>query len=633
MKRTILAILAIGLIGFQSCRKTNTPEQPDPTQVKTIEDLSINDDFDFSNTTNHELKILLPQTVEYDNFRSKIEIRTAAKEDGGKLISSVTTDKNGLFEGNFELPKHLDSIYVSTKYRSITASLSNTKASLEGIIDFGDDYEIGIPPPDSTIEGYKSQKIQATTNSYAPAPNQKNNIIGNGDFSENDFGTTQWWDTPHPADNRWYFSNWAPYGTMNWKQDGSNGYIETPNNSFPHYSGGASQIVEAKAGDVITVSADIRRTGNSSSQLYSYIYLIPQNSSGQNLKFYRLYYYHPKKQWTTKTLVATMPPQTTKVHVLLWNSDYNGSSSIAWDNVTVTGPVNDMDDDGVADDEDDYPEDSERAFNIYYPNEEDFATLAFEDNWPGKGDYDFNDLVIDYQYKQVINSDNGIVDLYGKFDVVAIGASFNNGFGFQMGADPNSIESVTGQNITEDYINLEGNGTESGQDKATVIVFDNAYEILAHPGGGYIGVNTQPEAPYINEEPIDIHVSFKNPVSQNINGTAPFNPFIIIDQDRDREAHLADMEPTSLVKDVDTYFGKEEDDSDADQGRYYKTEKNLPWAINIPVSFDYPIEKIEIIDAHLHFAEWAEGSGNIYEDWYLNKSGYRNNSNIYIKPE
>ena len=69
--------------------------------------------------------------------------------------------------------------------------------------------------------------------------------------------------------------------------------------------------------------------------------------------------------------------------------------------------------------------------------------------------------------------------------------------------------------------------------------------------------------------------------------------------------------------------------TDVATGVYYKTDKNLPWAINIPTVFEYPIEKQDITQAHLHFADWAQSDGTLYTDWYEDKPGYRNASLIY----
>jgi LruC domain-containing protein len=75
-----------------------------------------------------------------------------------------------------------------------------------------------------------------------------------------------------------------------------------------------------------------------------------------------------------------------------------------------------------------------------------------------------------------------------------------------------------------------------------------------------------------------------------------------------------------------------EDDSDPASGKYYVTDKNLPWAINIYERFDYPIEKQDILSVHLKFAEWAMSGGALFPDWYKNLTGYRNNSLIYQIP-
>ena len=38
--------------------------------------------------------------------------------------------------------------------------------------------------------------------------------------------------------------------------------------------------------------------------------------------------------------------------------------------------------------------DKNKSFNSFFPVQGKTGTLAFEDLWPAKGDYDFNDLVI-----------------------------------------------------------------------------------------------------------------------------------------------------------------------------------------------------------------------------------------------
>ena len=261
-----------------------------------------------------------------------------------------------------------------------------------------------------------------------------------------------------------------------------------------------------------------------------------------------------------------------------------------------------------------------------------FGTLGFEDLWPSKGDYDFNDLVIDYKFEIVTNFSNKLESVKATFVIKAFGASYHNGFGFQFTGpiDPEDL-TVTGYDLTENYITLSSNGTEAGQSKPTIIVYDDAYAQMEHPGVG-IGVNTEPTAPYVQPKTLVINITFpSNTYSFNDLDIANFNPFLIVNQDRGVEVHLPNYLPTDLVDPA--YFGTDDDKSIPANGRYYKTETNLPWAINIYQSFDYPIEKQEIIWAHLKFAEWATSGGVLFPDWYKNLSGYRNASLIYNIPD
>jgi LruC domain-containing protein len=80
-------------------------------------------------------------------------------------------------------------------------------------------------------------------------------------------------------------------------------------------------------------------------------------------------------------------------------------------------------------------------------------------------------------------------------------------------------------------------------------------------------------------------------------------------------------------------FGRNSDNSDPANGKYYRTKTNLPWGLNIIEHFDYPVEKVQITSTYLKFAEWAESNGQISYDWFKDKTGYRNDENIYQVPD
>lgn len=314
----------------------------------------------------------------------------------------------------------------------------------------------------------------------------------------------------------------------------------------------------------------------------------------------------------------------------------NGATFVSPDNmqnfipVTACNPegvgsegIVDMDNDGVPDDIDEFPTDPERAFISWYPAEGKFSTLAYEDLWPGMGDFDFNDAVIEFQYEMVTNAANALVDLNGKFKLMAAGASLNNGFAVALPFASNKVASVTGGKIVGETIGFAANGTELGHTNENVIV---VYDAIVDAYGEIL--NTVIDRPYVETDIINIELRMATPQANF--GAAPFNPFLFIDQERGKEVHLIDHQPTALVN--SEFFGMWDDRSAPGQGSYYQTSGRLPWAIEIPVSFDYPIEKVDILVTYLKFAEWAMSSGTEFQDWYLDKSGYRNAENIYPKP-
>jgi LruC domain-containing protein len=299
------------------------------------------------------------------------------------------------------------------------------------------------------------------------------------------------------------------------------------------------------------------------------------------------------------------------------------------------GSVDDTDGDGVPDYADDYPNDPGRAFDNYFPAT-GFGSLAFEDLWPGKGDYDFNDLVVDYRFQTVTNASNRVVEVLCTFVVKASGASLQNGFGFSLPDGHNEFITVpsklmvSGYRVTEPFIELLDNGFEQGQSKPTIIVFDDVFNVLPHPGGS-LGINTDPQGVFVPFETISISMI---PTGLDFYASdfsfETWNPFMIVDRNRGMEVHLPDYPPTDLA-DL-SLLGTYEDDSDPSAGRYYKTANNLPWAINIASTFTWPNEKVNITEAYSHFVAWAQSAGLLYNDWYLDKPGYRNDDRLYEVP-
>jgi len=355
-------------------------------------------------------------------------------------------------------------------------------------------------------------------------------------------------------------------------------------------------------------------------------------------------YDYQKPADVNRIISESVPVNQSGVYRVIWNFyGSGGNDRIMIDDISIPAPywsdpsnnclplssIQDADGDGVPDDQDAYPNDTHRAFNNYYPSS-DTATLAFEDNWPAYGDYDMNDLVMGYKFKIVSNAQHNVVEIFNTMILRANGASMENGFGYQLpGVNPGSVIAVSGAGDQTGYT-ISPNGTETGNPlNATIIVFDRSHRYMPT----WNTVLGDPPVDYIR---FNIRIQFMNngvpgpggAVSISALNISGWNPFMVVNGQRGREVHLPDHPPTDLAD--QSLFRTSDDDTRPENGKYYKSPNNLPWALDIFGKFDYPVEKQDISGAYLHFGEWVLSSGSSYQDWWSNTgSGYRNSSVIY----
>jgi LruC domain-containing protein len=301
-------------------------------------------------------------------------------------------------------------------------------------------------------------------------------------------------------------------------------------------------------------------------------------------------------------------------------------TAVKTDRLKSIATPTDADADGVSDLLDEYPTDRTKAFNNYYPSKNNVGTLAYEDLWPSKGDYDFNDLVVDYNFNQITNADNKVVEVNAAITVRAIGASLKNAFSLQLNTAPGNVKAVTGQSLNNSVFVLNANGTEQNQSKAVVPIFDDPYKVLNATGSI---VNTYVGGAYFTPRTINVKIELVTPVSLTDFGSAPYNPFIVVGGIRGKEIHLPANAPTDLAD--KSKFGTGDDDSNLGAKKYYMSDTNLPWAINFSVQFAYPAEKQDITKAFLIFNKWTTSKGSNNADWYMDKPGYRDNAKLFKK--
>lgn len=274
----------------------------------------------------------------------------------------------------------------------------------------------------------------------------------------------------------------------------------------------------------------------------------------------------------------------------------------------LPGSCTDTDADGVCDQDDCEP----NNVNVATCNTYGTGTLAFEDLWPSKGDYDMNDVVINYNYTIKSNAANKVTRVEASYTLRATGGSFQNGFGVQFPVDRSKVSGVSGATL------------EANQSKAVLIVFNNMRQEMNF-------WNTQKGQS--SSSTVTYNVSFNitdGPLLANF-GLSYYNPFIWNNTagfGRGYEIHLPGSMPTDLAN--ASLFGSVSDNTNIGMSRtYVSKEGGYPWGLNIPANFSYPKEKADINSAYLRFANWVNSGGSQHSNWYSDESGNRNAENIY----
>jgi len=268
-----------------------------------------------------------------------------------------------------------------------------------------------------------------------------------------------------------------------------------------------------------------------------------------------------------------------------------------------------------------------------YPSADTWATLAFEDNWPLIGDYDMNDLVVHYRLSSFVANDTLLrVKIEGQ--IVAIGASFHNGFAFRI---PGLLRSQVDDSRSEYVVNNNPLPLmlEEGQNDAIFIVANDLWDFVT-PGEGCkyyrseSGCGSNIQMTFSIEIPLDANVA-----TQSI-GDFPYDPFIFSTEDYARsyvfgeapgrryEIHLRNQAPTAAFQ--ENFFGRGDDASNAATGQYFVNENGMPWAINIPYEWQYPLEYMDIKYAYPDFHGHVVSAGVNNSDWFTIEKSNPNNT-------
>ena len=669
MKKIAISMLSLTLLLGSCSKDIKQTEQsvvvnPNP---KTMEEMVVPKSFNYKTSEDVNFNITILSNNDDALKGVRVDIMDDSPENGGKIIATGATNASGVLDIKYNMPTYLKEVVINTDYigivnnilipvnngrvsakiggknpqlvrtveqKNLPKSFNLAKAASPLSYRLGD-YSKG---EDGGVPEYLESKDEDETNKFladvnAALPENSQVPISHPEYlassSEKNLKMTALCDI------------WVTFIHEGSAYKNGLFYFKYPTNNPPKYASEIEALIAIFPNTSYDGSGGGLETGN---KVYigsigpdtSIGFALAQdgwdgNSVKSNSKFfYTFSKFNPEINSSEKEHVALLYDDPTEKFVIGFedekrennasDNDFNDCiisvstdpvESIDKTNVIPTTPSSgsDNDGDGVLNVFDEYPNDPDRAFNVYYPSAKAYANVAFEDLWPSKGDYDLNDVVVAYQYSGVLNAKNEMVSLDGKYKLRAAGGILKNAFSVELPINSSDISSIKG-----------GLGLQADATKAIVNVFANSKEIIDN-------YNTKPGTSPQVTDTITVSMTFEKPQDFSLSS---FNPFIFVDEagkGRGFEVHLPDMAPSELVD--KSVLGTNADDSDPASGRYYKTSNNLPFAINIPETFTYPLEREAIINGHLKFAAWAQSGGTQYQGWYKNVQGYRNSSKLY----
>lgn len=241
------------------------------------------------------------------------------------------------------------------------------------------------------------------------------------------------------------------------------------------------------------------------------------------------------------------------------------------------------------------PDDKEEG--VAY-NKEYKGIVAFEDNWPNKKDYDLNDVVVKYNCILNFNDKNEVLSTEDTYELLWSGASFKNGFAYQLNTESSNVETK----MLKAPTTFSGQGKDEEVSKATINVLLSAIDVTAN--------NTKTETYKVKN-------TFATPINSQVFGVPPYNPFIMVHDGLGQsrtEVHLVNHAPTEKA---DMNLFGTGDDLSSTPNSYYVASGNYPFAINLSNAEKFSTPETHSIDTSFkHFMDWVNSGGKEHKDWY-----------------
>lgn len=260
----------------------------------------------------------------------------------------------------------------------------------------------------------------------------------------------------------------------------------------------------------------------------------------------------------------------------------------------------------------------------YYPSQGSNGTWLFEDRWPEVGDYDFNDLVVSYNFTNVADNQGHLMELTLEYTIQAMGASYHNGLALRFPGIPASAIASASLSYGGEVVsqNILRPGNEASIDLTQPWIDSKAMiDSLSQSDCRFF--RTQVDCTENEIGPFTASLTFDRSVfsAGTVMPLPPYDPYLFAIDGRNHGLYGGDgwevhMKQFGGSEHMVSGFFNAADDASGSAG-YFINQNNFPWVLNITDEFDHVKEGTDINAAYPDFQFWVESAGETHKNWYI----------------
>ncbi|WP_372766326.1 LruC domain-containing protein [Pseudoalteromonas sp.] len=244
---------------------------------------------------------------------------------------------------------------------------------------------------------------------------------------------------------------------------------------------------------------------------------------------------------------------------------------------------------------------------VYYPSSTTYFVVAYEDRYPLRGDYDFNDLVVGYRVGFGIRNSQ-VSAVIGVGYMIARGASVDHDWYLHIpfsnhvsGNATINLFKPSSSNQVAGYPSLEAvNG------KLNLKLFANTKALMKVTGSEF--ANTLSGQSLIQGHKFSFSFNLDTPLDLSAIPNAPYDPYLHV-LSSGYEIHLSGN--SSLLP---------HSTNSGESNSAYKDELGYPYALVVPEQWLPPLEYTDLGEAYATFLDYTLNSNTENEAWYLSPS-------------